>query len=683
MAQFYTLEEAARVLGMSPEDLKQKAQHREVRAFMDSGSWQFRVADIDELARRRGLGSDPELSLSDLELEVPDGSGSDEIDLSEFQLGTAKPDMAGKTGEHIGDRSGSSDELDVQFDDLSLPPGPLSNSSSTIIGMKSGGKLPSDSDVRLVPDSSPMKDSSDSDVRLMADESLHQPSDSDVTLVNDDASMPEIGALGYPSDSKDDISGKGRVGSSAEVAAAPQEESSSDFELTPSADIAAALQPESGSDFELTALDASDEFEATPLAGPSDSDVTAAQPSASGINLARPSDSGINLQGVGGFDLSQADSIELAPLDDDEPARPAPKAAPKPPAKPPAKPSARPAAAKGQDPNSATVMPGVGGKDPGATSLGMSEKDIFEDTDFSLEVDALDSDHDDRTVQIDRSSDFDLEESDSASEVFALDEDDVDQNAATAMGAAVADDESGEFSADEASGEVSSGWDVDSDTGVAANRPLRSGPRGPAPRRPAGRVGRDLGRPARVHHRLGLRLDGLLDRPDPEPLRVPGWRPGLGPDQYDRRPVRLSREDSGGRIAAPRSSPIGGLVVPKGVGTSMVDRPGPARAATLLILCALTGPGCAFVPKTRLDDAQKVVQNLRTQNAQLKDVTVTLKSQNQDLTQRAVDDGRSIRALEAANEQYERSIQGYQEDREQYQAAFRDLKGRVGSTGGP
>ena len=79
-------------------------------------------------------------------------------------------------------------------------------------------------------------------------------------------------------------------------------------------------------------------------------------------------------------------------------------------------------------------MPGVGGKDPGAASMGMSEKDIFEDTDFSLEVNALDSDHDDRTVQIDRSSDFDLEESDSASEVFALDEDDVDQNAATAMG---------------------------------------------------------------------------------------------------------------------------------------------------------------------------------------------------------------------------------------------------------
>ena len=34
MAQFYTLEEAARVLGMSPEELKSKAQHREIRAFL-------------------------------------------------------------------------------------------------------------------------------------------------------------------------------------------------------------------------------------------------------------------------------------------------------------------------------------------------------------------------------------------------------------------------------------------------------------------------------------------------------------------------------------------------------------------------------------------------------------------------------------------------------------------------
>jgi excisionase family DNA binding protein len=77
MAQFYTLEEAARVLGMSAEELKSKAQHREIRAFLDGGSWRFRVVDIDELARRRGLGSDAELRLSDT--EVPAAGGGENL----------------------------------------------------------------------------------------------------------------------------------------------------------------------------------------------------------------------------------------------------------------------------------------------------------------------------------------------------------------------------------------------------------------------------------------------------------------------------------------------------------------------------------------------------------------------------------------------------------------------------
>src|SRR5271157_4473585 len=94
-------------------------------------------------------------------------------------------------------------------------------------------------------------------------------------------------------------------------------ESDGDFELNPSSDLVDALQPDSGSDFELSALDTSDEFESIPLR-PSDSDVTAADPNLSGINLSRPSDSGINLQGVGAFDLGHHDSIELAPLSDEE-----------------------------------------------------------------------------------------------------------------------------------------------------------------------------------------------------------------------------------------------------------------------------------------------------------------------------------------------------------------------------
>src|SRR6059058_3369191 len=105
MAQFYTLEEAARVLGMSPEELKAKAQHREVRAFLDGGSWRFRVVDIDELARRRGLGSDAEMRLSDLSLPVPPGQSSD--NLSEFQMGVNRPDLGSQTTELAQTGSGS------------------------------------------------------------------------------------------------------------------------------------------------------------------------------------------------------------------------------------------------------------------------------------------------------------------------------------------------------------------------------------------------------------------------------------------------------------------------------------------------------------------------------------------------------------------------------------------------
>jgi hypothetical protein len=229
------------------------------------------------------------------------------------------------------------------------------------------------------------------------------------------------------------------LSSSDDDVATPESTSDSDFELTPSG-VIDMLEPESGSDFELSAFDGSDEFESTPMRGGlSDSDVTGAQPIDSGVNLSRPSDSGINLQNVGGFDMASADSIELAPLeddDDDAPKKPAPK--PSTPAKPAAK-------APEKVDLSATALPVK------------ADKDIFEDTDFDVDVDAIDSSDEDRTVQLDAQSDFDVEEGsgDSASEVFAVDEEDVDANAATAMGPAVA------AADDDDSGETDSAWDVE------------------------------------------------------------------------------------------------------------------------------------------------------------------------------------------------------------------------------
>jgi hypothetical protein len=469
MAQFYTLEEAARALGMTPDELKAKAQHREVRAFLDGGSWRFRVADIDELARRRGLGSDPELRLSDLELPVPGeagaGDGEKDVNLSEYQMGVSQPDLGQPTVElpshHAGPPPASSPEAeaftpdaegdsgsdhDILLDDLSLPPNPVTGSSSVIIGMDSTGKAPSDSDVRLVPDNP--KGASDSDVRLATPQEFKVPSDSDVTLIADDTSSHEM--IETPGSGDTTVRPSPLLGSSAEVPASDDMEGS-DFELTPSS-VIDALQPDSGSDFELSALEGSDEFEATPLRKPGDSDVTAADPGMSGINLSRPTDSGINLQMASGIDLGGASSIELAPLSgSDIQARPA---APKP----------KPAAAMGPTPSpDDTIAPG---------SI-RAEKDIFDDTDF--EVNALDSDadegsSDDRTVQLEAASDFELEESDTGSEVFAIDEEDVDQNAATAVSAGldVDDDEAEELDefAEATSGEMAaaSSWDVEGET---------------------------------------------------------------------------------------------------------------------------------------------------------------------------------------------------------------------------
>ena len=219
-----------------------------------------------------------------------------------------------------------------------------------------------------------------------------------------------------------------------------ESESDSEFDLTPSS-IEDVLAPDSGSDFELSALEGSDEFEATPLAGPSDSDVTAADPGFSGINLSRPSDSGINLQMASGLGLGGADSIELAPLSGSN-IKPVPTA--------PAKP--KPSLAKTPPP---ARKPPAGSK---------PEKDIFDDTDF--EVDALDSDRDsdDRTMQLDAQSDFELEDADTGSEVFAIDEEDVDQNAATALGPAGAsvsraDEEEEDALGGEAGEAGSGGWE--------------------------------------------------------------------------------------------------------------------------------------------------------------------------------------------------------------------------------
>src|SRR5919204_196823 len=61
MVNYYTLEEAARVLQTTPDKLREMANRKEIRAFQDRGTLRFRSQEINEMARAQGLGSDPEL----------------------------------------------------------------------------------------------------------------------------------------------------------------------------------------------------------------------------------------------------------------------------------------------------------------------------------------------------------------------------------------------------------------------------------------------------------------------------------------------------------------------------------------------------------------------------------------------------------------------------------------------
>jgi len=174
MAQgYYTLEEAARILGMAPDELKQIARKGEIRSFQDKGSWRFRTQDIDEMARRRGLGSDPELILGD----APQPRSSD-------SPAPRSPAPRSSGPKSPAPRSPAPKAAEPEVFDFTLDPG----DEQVEIGheMLGGSKLSSKGDKK--GSSKSPKPGSDSDVRLVADGSdldFHIASDSDVKMVDD------------------------------------------------------------------------------------------------------------------------------------------------------------------------------------------------------------------------------------------------------------------------------------------------------------------------------------------------------------------------------------------------------------------------------------------------------------------------------------------------------------------
>jgi chemotaxis protein MotB len=98
---------------------------------------------------------------------------------------------------------------------------------------------------------------------------------------------------------------------------------------------------------------------------------------------------------------------------------------------------------------------------------------------------------------------------------------------------------------------------------------------------------------------------------------------------------------------------------------------------------AVAGPaaGCSLVPKSRLDECHQLSRNLQATNAQLKDTVLGLRSQNQDLAQRAVDDARRLRTRDEEVERLTESAHAYQKEREEMAAAVERMRRQFEAAG--
>ncbi len=503
---YYTLEEAARILGMTTDKLSQMAQKREIRAFADRGTWRFRTQDIEEMARRLGRGSSPELQLGEApkaqasKPATPKPSAGDP-GIFDFKIDDGDQVELGQvlhvdsTGSRSGSRSGRSpkpqagsdsdvklvpDESDVDFKihvedsgvkvqrtpgrmtppskkgDSSKPASSKPGSSKPGSSKRSGNTPVVDSGVRLVPMDDPAirpsKSPSDSDIRIDAPMTTNPGGEAMLTDEIDlDAELRKAEEAARAR--------KGQTpGKKATVRKPPIEDVTEHDLEVPQAKKQATPRP----------AQRADEDDAVVLGDLGAVDLA----ESSGINLHNPDDSGINLEKTS----SAQDKSEFE-LSSDVPSTPKPAGAP------PTEDSSsefelsldveatpKPAPVVPEDDSSsefelsldveATPKPVAAAPQADSSSefeltlddsgqLAPIEDSSSEVIETDFEVPALDEEGGDAAERSDtalESSDFDLSlnEEDSSSQVVAIDDEDADEEAATVARAAVAEDEPAE-----------------------------------------------------------------------------------------------------------------------------------------------------------------------------------------------------------------------------------------------
>lgn len=128
--RFYNTEEAAELLGVTPADVNQMRERRELNGYRDGADWKFKVEDIESKAAQQGSGSagqesagggSPDASPPAEDAGGEAGQGEGDVLLSEVELGQSD---AGASGTVIGspDSQGSGLDSDIKLagSDLNL-----------------------------------------------------------------------------------------------------------------------------------------------------------------------------------------------------------------------------------------------------------------------------------------------------------------------------------------------------------------------------------------------------------------------------------------------------------------------------------------------------------------------------------------------------------------------------------
>lgn len=290
------LEEAAKTLGVSPDDLNSMRENRDIYGYRDGATWKFKPEDIErlklELAER---GAKPAADSSSLPVDLgdSDSDGDEIVLLSEIELGGSNASTSSTVIGPPG-KGQSPEDSDIR---LTIGSGVqlIGPGSSTVIGKEKapGGSsvlsssrhdsgsdvlpvdLDSESPIELSAEGSDKKQGSGSDLTLVTQESAGEGIDtgSDLTLVTD--------------------------GSSKAI------DSGSDLTLGAAEDPGVFRLQDAKTGSSVKLKDAGSVLDVPGTGTGSDITIT---PGDSGINLIDPSDSGLSLE----------EPLELSAADDDD-----------------------------------------------------------------------------------------------------------------------------------------------------------------------------------------------------------------------------------------------------------------------------------------------------------------------------------------------------------------------------